>query len=1170
MKICTVQMLMALTLCGISLAHTNYAQVLDKEITISLTDVPFAEALKEIERVADVKFAYSVSHLATEKPVTIHVEQRSLRDFFQALFEPRNISYKVHEQDHTIALKKYKEESRKYESYTDESKPPGDAVMRVTGTITDAGTRLPMAGVNVIVKGTTKGTTSDGDGRFTIDADKGDVLVFSFIGYRTMQFAIEDHAVIDVELAEDIESLGEVIVYSTGYEDISAERSTGSYSQIGQDLLQRNVGTNLASRLTGVTPSLYIDQRGSQPFLAIRGRSTIIANDQPLIIVDNFPFNGDINTINPNDIETITVLRDAAAASIWGVRAGNGVIVITTKRGAKNKGLQIGFNSNFTVMDKPDLFYQNRISTTDFIDVEQMLFENGFYDNTITDVRMLPLTPVIETLLAARNGQLGHEEAVEKIDALRNADVRKALEKHFYRRAFSQQYALNLSGGSDKSTYFLSAGYDKNQRSQVGNESSRYSINNQNTFNLLKNLELTTRLSLTQTNTIIDNTLSRIRMGISEIYPYARLTDDSGNPVPTTKDYRSTFVSNAENMKYLNWEFNPIKEQGYADNQVVLKNVRLSAGLKYSVTEWLHFNIMYQHEGQTSDARNFESKETYATRNLINAYSNFDGSTVTGRNIPLGGILTTTTSDLSSDNTRIQTNFTRGFGKHKVDAMAGFEIRETTMESISNRLYGYDPDLGSSIPVDYVTSFITYPLLGYAPVPGFQGVNGSVDRYRSYFGNLSYTYNDRLTFFASGRLDQSNLFGVNANQRSTPLWSVGTKWNITNEQFMKSWDAIPVLALRATYGYNGNIDPNVTAFTTARFLQSQWTQRRAARITAPPNPELSWERIGMLNVGIDFELKNSALAGSVEFYKKRGTDLIGFSPLDATAGFKSFKGNVASIKGYGWDIILNSNIINRSVKWSANLLFSSSVDEVTQYEVKPTSLALYFLDGSIERGNTNEYTPTVGKPLFGIYSYKSAGLDPETGQPRGYLNKAPSTDYSGISASSTVDSLVYHGPALPPVFGSLRNNISYRNWSLSFNIAYKFGHYFRRSSMSYSSLYSNGIGHGDFAKRWQQPGDELTTSVPAMPYPANANADAFYLRTDGLVERGDNVRLQDIQLSYNFNLEKLKLSGITQLQLYGYINNVGLIWKANDAGIDPDFPLLPVPRSYSIGARVTF
>ena len=251
----------------------------------------------------------------------------------------------------------------------------------VTGRITSSQDNAALPGVNVIIKGTTLGTSTNSDGIFTIEASDHQTLIFSFIGYKQMELPVGDHDNFDIQLEEDIATLGEITIVSTGYQQLPKERVNGSFVQIDNRLLSRRVSTHLLARLEDVTSGLIFNRNiaGEENDISIRGMSTINSQTQPLIVIDNFPFEGDINTLNPNDVESITILKDAAAASIWGARAGNGVIVITTKRGASNQAAKVSFNSNVTITQKPDLFYQSKMSSAQMIENERRLFYKGYY-----------------------------------------------------------------------------------------------------------------------------------------------------------------------------------------------------------------------------------------------------------------------------------------------------------------------------------------------------------------------------------------------------------------------------------------------------------------------------------------------------------------------------------------------------------------------------------------------------------------------------------------------------------------------------------------------------------------------------------------------------------------------------------------------------------------------
>ncbi|MFA5246031.1 MAG: SusC/RagA family TonB-linked outer membrane protein, partial [Pedobacter sp.] len=359
------------------------------------------------------------------------------------------------------------------------------------------------------------------------------------------------------------------------------------------------------------------------------------------------------------------------------------------------------------------------------------------------------------------------------------------------------------------------------------------------------------------------------------------------------------------------------------------------------------------------------------------------------------------------------------------------------------------------------------------------------------------------------------------------------------------------------------------ALTTANFTRNNQNGLPAANINNPPNPNLSWEKTGILNLGIEFGSKNGRLSGNIEYYSKKGIDLIGQSPLDPTSGQTSFRGNVANMKGSGIDIELRSLNSTGKLRWESNFLFSYTTDVITNYAISPV-FASYMTDASLTGSHTS-FTPTPGKPLFGIYSKQWAGLDPNTGNPMGYVQGVPSTNYSILNSSSgqTVDSLVFHGRALPPVFGALRNSFSLKGFTLSGNITYRFGYYFKRRSIEYSTLFTTGRSHSDYTLRWQKPGDEAYTSVPAFPADNNSARDNFYRNAEILVEKGDNLRLQDISLSYDLTNKQWPKLPVRKLSIFIYLNNGGLLWTANEKSIDPDYPDMKLSRSIAFGLRTT-
>ncbi len=558
--------------------------------------------------------------------------------------------------------------------------------------------------------------------------------------------------------------------------------------------------------------------------------------------------------------------------------------------------------------------------------------------------------------------------------------------------------------------------------------------------------------------------------------------------------------------------------------------------------------------------------ETFFTRDLINQYTQINGSTLTTP-IPYGGILDRVNTTYQAHNIRAQADYTHSWNnRHRFNAFGGAELRSLTTEEIFARQYGYDPDRQISTPVNYNIPYKIY----YNPslelkIPYFDKNRTKIDRYLSYFVNAAYTFHQRYIFSASARKDESNIFGVKTNQKGVPLWSAGLSWEINKERFFKNADWLPYLRLRLTHGYNGNVDRTVSAFTSAIIQGQNSYGATSASIENPPNPALRWEKVRMSNIGIDFRSQKDIISGSLEYYQRKAEDLIGNSPLDPTTGVANFRGNTANMKGRGIDITLHTQNINKKDwKWYSTILFSYTKDEITEYKVQQNGIGVYI--------NKDFINPLKGNPVYSIYSLRWMGLDPVNGDPQGWLTNQISKDYGAIRNSTDLNNLLYNGPANPTLFGSVRNTIAWKQWQLAFNITWKAGYYFRRSSMSYYDLFRfNGQGHADYGQRWQKPGDETNTNVPSMLYPANNSRDLFYQYSSILVEKGDHVRLQDIRLSYDLNQEVLKKGPIQAVQFYVYANNIGILWKANNAGIDPDYISgYPAPRTIAAGLKIDF
>lgn len=1153
------------------LVTTAFADLKAQHVTLNFTNARFQEVALAIQKQTRYSFAMNNRFLEKAKPVTVKLTNTELEKALQEIFKDQPFTYTIKDKVITLVDKPGSEVQTTKEKTQQEL---------ITGRVVDS-VNNPIANVSVAIKGTTIKTLTNASGYFSIQASEGQILGIRILGYQPREVLVSIPFA-DIRLDLEQQGISEVLVVNTGFQSLPKERATGSFVVLDSALINRKVSTNILDRLDGVTSGLIFNKTSTQDEkISIRGRSTINASADPLIVVDNFPYSGSIENINPNDVESITVLKDAAAASIWGARSGNGVIVITTKKGKLNEKIKVSFNANATIGGKPDIYYtKNYLTAEGYIEVEQFLFDKGFYNSLINNTTSRPaLTPSVELMLLRRNATNSADSAriLAQIDELKKYDVRKDFDKYVNQKSVKQQYNLAFRGGGSNYTFTVSGGYDKNCDHYIRNEDQRLTFNTLNTYRPTEKLEFTTGLTYVETER--KNNAGGLFFGSGStnyysdraLYPYAKLVDENGDPIATTKNYRESYLNSLAGLGYLDWSYSMLDEIQRNNNSIKSDNLFFRTGVKYTFDRYLNAELQYQYERENADTHNLSNLSSYSTRNQINRYSQRNPQTgVFTYPIPKGGILSMIDNKISAYNVRAQVNYNRNFRElHALSAILGGEIRQVQSDRYSSTSYGYNDELGTSINnLNFSNSFPLTPS-GSAVIPDPSGFNsGSLNRFISYYSNIGYTYDERYTLTLSGRKDGTNLFGVKTNQKVTPLWSAGLKWNLSNESFY-DFDLLPYLSVRGTYGFNGNVY-NQSAYMIGQYSTSaQITGLPGAIVASPPNPELRWERVRNTNIGIDFRSKKNIISGSLELYYKDGLDLIQDQYIAPSTGFTVFKGNSARVSTKGIDITLNSRNLRGKLNWTTDFLFSRISDKVKHFDFT------YAATDLLTKGS-GAMIPIVGNSLYGLYSYKWAGLDAKTGDPLGFLNGEQSKDYLNIISTVKIDDLIYHGSSRPQTFGGLRNTIGWEDFSLSFNITYKLDYVFRRMGMSLNlSDIATNAPHSDYYLSWRAPGEELNTTVPSLAYPSNFNRSNFYKYSEVLVESGDHIRLQDINLNYNFKREKYSWLPLRTMQLYFYASNLGILWRKNKQQMDPDFNDIftinfPTPRSFAIGINGNF
>jgi TonB-linked SusC/RagA family outer membrane protein len=1144
--------ILILLLCFAVSAHVKAQD----EITLALNNTSLQIIFTEIKKQVGVDAFYTSEQMQRASRVSINVSRTPLRQVLDSCFKKQQLTYII--VGNTIVVKD------KIVSLRTE------ASLLLNGSVVDENSQ-PVEAASVIVEGASKGTITNKNGQFTLTGiDPSGMLIISAVNIETVKVSVDGRSRLLVSVKSKLNKMKEVAVaVNTGYQTIDKVTATGSFTKVDNDMFNRTVAPNVLDHLSDITSGLTADGKiGSS--IKIRGISSLTTTlTYPLIVVDNFPFEGDINNINPNDIESITVLKDAAAASIWGAKAGNGVIVITTKKARLNQKPTLSFTVGFTYTPRPDLFALPQINTARQIDVETFLFNNGAFDADINNNanNRQPLTPVVQILARRRSGLISGVEANLQLDHLRRIDIRNDFLKYIYRSAVSRQYALSLAGGSTNARYIFSFGYDHIGTELVRNNYHRFTLSANNAITPVTNLEIELGVYLTggiNHNNSTGAYFSPAYTTGAKALLYNRLADDNGNPLPIQKTYSESYTDTAGNGRLLSWKYSPLQELGLADYTTKNTDILLNAGISYKFNKTLAFSVKTQFERAFGEARRYESIETYNARNTVNRFTQLNGGTVKYI-VPLGGILNTNRTDLSVYAIRAQVNDSHTFlGIHQLSAIAGAEVRERQEGSAGNVVYGYNDELLTSSNVDFANQ---YPIFGAlssnAYIPANNALAGTINRFISLYANAAYTFKNQLTISASARKDASNLFGVNTNQRATPLYSMGAAYTISNASFYHA-KVLPYLKARITYGYSGNVNPASSAYPLLTYFPAQASFINApfAYISNPGNPELRWEKIGMLNTAVDFAIANDRITGSLEYYRKNTKDLFGLQTMDYTTGVLPLPTNSADMKGWGTDIQLQSKNIRGKFKWQTSLLFSFVRLKVTAYK--------FYLSVPAATAVANALTPIEGREPYLLASFKWAGLDPLTGDPQGYINGTVSKDYANLVRPASFDDIVFHGPSVPPCYGNILNTFTYQNFSLSCNITYRLGYYFRKNSVSYSDLFSTLKGHSDYDKRWQKQGDEVQTNVPSLVYPADLDRDNFYLRSEATVYKGDHVAIKDLQLSYDVPEKRAKKIFLSRFNIYGYCTGLNLfLWRANKQHLNPSNPDGVSVPSFSFGLKAT-
>ena len=1012
----------------------------------------------------------------------------------------------------------------------------------ISGMVKDV-SGMPLPGVNILIQGTETGVQTDFDGVYTIKATTGDILVFSYVGLQVQKSTVGAKDQIDI-IMQYGEELDEVIVVAYGNQ--TKKSLVGSISSLDSGDLETQQLTSATQALQGTVAGVNVvtsgGQPGSNPTIRIRGISSINASSEPLYVVDGVPFNGNLNTISPDQIESMNVLKDASSTALYGSRGANGVILITTKRGEFNSKLQItatavsGFSSPAVDLHEAEgvesylrHFWEARRNTFQYIDgqIPELAGQNA----AIGIIDELGYNPYNVAQPIDANGNI-----VPGAELLWDTDWKGALLNNISLR---NEYSLGISGGSNNSKYFVSMNYLDQEGAMRNSDFERVSIR-ANIDSKLKDwliFGLNTAITTSNSN---NPTQSGDAMGnpigwsynVASVFPIYR-RDASGAYVLDVSGHRIYDYGNngveLNGSRPINGNYNAVGmlfDDTQSDKNT---NIITSGFVEVKVTDFLSFktNIAYQ---------NF----LFDGYSYSNPYGGF-GKDLGGRVVQNRNITTTL-------NVNNNLSFNKTFGNHALNANVIFEAYK----------YRFDP-MGAT-GTDFLGDISV--LNGAATPTSVSGYIGE-ERLTSYLGRVGYNYKNKYFLEASFRRDGSTKFAE--HKRWGNFYSIGGSWIISDENFLKDNNTINLLKLRASYGELGNN----SGFGLFPYMQGYITgisnlENKGVLLGAVTDPDLTWETTAITDIGLDFGFLNNRLQGTIGYFNKESIDLIFAKPLPGSTGNLSVTTNIGSLRNYGLEFNLDAAII-RSPKltWSAGINLTKVNNEVTALTQE-----------SVIRGNKRL---EVGRSIFDFYIREWAGVDPEDGYGLWYQdvlndNGEPTGERTTTKTYSDSDRY-YTGSSLPDFTGGFNTSLKFGNFDFSTLFTFSYGGKVYDSNYAGLSAGYKATGNPNGVKigtdRWQQPGD--MTDVPLYITASNQ----FNSMSTRFLFDNNYIRMRAITLG--FTLPEAPLQGIFIEDVRFYVRGDNLFTWQSHKGIDPEQDLAgstnsrsPQLKTISIGVNLKF
>ncbi len=1107
---------------------------------------------------------------------------------------------------------------------------------KISGQVLDRADGSPLIGATVFIAPdqtqakdyNPQGTIAYEQGRFefTLPVSVGKVVI-SYLGYESQTIDITGKSNFTVYLSTSENRVDAVVV--TGYQRIEKRKLTSSISNVKMSDITRDgvasVDEMLAGSIAGLTSAPTTGAPGAASKIKIRSTVTLNGSTDPLWVLDGIPLEGNdipsdwsskenidnlynmsIAGLNPSDIEDITVLKDAAATAIYGARAANGVIIITTKKGARNQPTRVNVSASLFITDRPNLGKLNLMNASQKVDFELGIAANGRLDYLSAMGGVARILDKAGERTAFREG--GFDALSDKTRTAINILRRDKTDwgKEIYQVALNQQYSFSVSGGGNRASYYLSGGYYNEQGTTVGTGFERLNLTMKTDYDLLKNLRFGASVFIGQnrndsyvSDTDVMANPSRYSRSVNPYFSAYNI-DGSYAYDPDMNVYQG----NNDNVV----AFNLLEERENTEYTLKTRSIKSIFDLDFRPVKGLRVYTQFGLQVDNSMTEKMAREDTYFTRKYA-LYSVVDGVTY----MPQGGIIQNWNADLSQYTWKAQAEYAGTFAeKHELDFMAGLEMRGTTSTTVHTKGFGYDPRTMTNEPMVFPAGDDGADLANSSYFKQYQK-SFYENRYLSYFVTASYTYDNRYTLFGSARYDGTNLFGVDPKYKFNPMWSISGAWNINREKFLREVRWLDNLRLRLSYGAQGNIDR-----TTSPYILGTWAIRTpggvnedAINVSSPPNQNLRWETTYSWNTALDFAALENRIGFTFEVYGRRSKDLITSRTIPSETGFTVTSSNFGEISSRGIEFSLNTvNIRTRDFRWETQINVAHNTDRVEKILV-----------------DDNAWTPSVqGYSASAVFALRTAGLD-EYGIPmfwkdgkkvslQEFVNfRIEETDPFGLG----IPDFFEYGPAMDQTYADVRSRFSYIG-SLNPDLTGGFNNrfYFKGFDLTVSCNFVFGqlVKQTPFyAPHKTSPGQNNTTDVLKIWSPTNTAgiypALTGSLQADGsawdgwdenpdpyrvyywILDMSDTwggssifenldiwykkinyFRVNSIRLGYTFPekiTRKLHMSG---LRIHFEARNPFVIASNYDGYFDPEtfgnIYTQPMARTYSVGLNITF